>query len=181
MNINTFFDNSVKLIELKTFKDDRGCFLQSFDETVKNIINENILQENISYSKHNVVRGLHYQYNKPMGKLVQCVNGKIKDIFVDIRKDSKTFGKVEIVLLDSPEKLLWIPDGFAHGFLSLEDNTIVKYMCSAYYNKDGEGSINFFDETFDLEKLLNIDKKNIIISTRDISSISFKEYIEGLK
>ena len=155
--------------------------MQCYDEKVKEIILEDIKQENLSFSNKNVVRGLHYQWDKPMGKVVQCLRGSIMDVFLDIRKDSKTFGQFEIVNLKDPQDILWIPQGFAHGFYSLEENTMVKYLCSELYNPNAEGSIDFFDKQFNLSSVLGISREKAIISKKDKEAQSFFEYCKNPK
>lgn len=180
MNIKTFFDN-VKLIELNKFDDNRGWFIQSYDEKISNLLNTDFVQENISFSHLGVVRGLHYQWNKPMGKLIQCLNGKIVDIIVDIRKDSKTLGQVEFFILDKPEQLLWVPSGYAHGFISMFDNTIVKYMCDNYYNKENESGISLLDTDLQIKEKLKINLDIFILSDKDKNAQSFSDYMKNPK
>lgn len=180
MNIETFFDN-VKLIELNKFDDNRGWFIQSYDEKISNLLNINFVQENISFSHLGVARGLHYQWNKPMGKLIQCLNGKIIDIIVDIRKDSKTLGQVEFFILDKPEQLLWVPSGYAHGFISMFDNTIVKYMCDNYYNKENENGINLLDTDLQIKEKLKINLDIFILSDKDKNAQNFSDYMKNPK
>lgn len=181
MKIETFFDDKILLIEKELFVDERGWFIQSFDETIKKVINVNFEQENISFSKNNVIRGLHYQWSKPMGKFIQCINGSIIDFAIDIRNDSKTLGKIEFFELDKPNIFLWIPAGFAHGFYSKSDNTIIKYMCDSPYNREGEGAINFMDTNFKILKQLNLDIDKLIVSVKDINAQSFENYLKEPK
>ena len=118
--------NEVILIKPKVFEDKRGFFLESYkkSEFYNNGIKEDFIQDNHSKSSIHVLRGLHYQKNpKAQGKLVRCVKGKIYDVAVDIRKNSKTFGKwVGEILSEENKNMLYIPSGFAHGFLTLSDN-----------------------------------------------------------
>lgn len=176
MIIETFFQDQVKLIKLNNFVDDRGSFLQTYDEKISSFVNENIVQENVSFSKKNVARGLHYQWQQPMGKLIQCLNGKIIDLFLDIRISSPYYGQVHFVKLTEPSYLLWIPAGFAHGFISLEENTIVKYMCSSLYNKDGEGCINLKDPQLKLSEKIQIDLTQLIFSDKDFNAQNLQNY-----
>lgn len=177
IEVETYFDNQVKLMYKDVFLDKRGFFIQNYDNEINKEINCNIVQENISISNKNVFRGLHYQWFNPMSKLVQCINGEIVDIVVDIRKDSKTLGEIKLFGLNKPNILLWIPAGFAHGFYSKTDNTIVKYLCNASYNKEAEGSINFNDSKFEIIKKLNLDIDNLIISDKDKQAQSFEDYL----
>ena len=180
MKIETFFDN-VKLIEINKFDDNRGWFLQSYDENLKNTLKIDFVQENVSFSRFGVARGLHYQWDKPMGKLIQCLNGNIIDIIVDIRKDSTTLGKVEFFKLDTPNKLLWVPAGYAHGFISLHNNTIVKYMCDNYYNKECESGLNMLDDILQIKEKLKLNVDNLLFSDKDSNAKSFSSYLENPK
>jgi len=174
------FFNEVILFAPTVFKDNRGLFFQSYDASITDHIQQDFVQDNHSYSHANVVRGLHYQWDEPMGKLVRVVRGAAIDYFVDIRRGSPTYGQYDSVVLDTHNsQMIWIPEGFAHGFLSLEDHTTVLYKCTAYYNKDGEAGINPFDPDIAIE--WSIDKKDAIISDRDLKSQSFLEYSQDIK
>lgn len=164
------------LIHPDIYSDDRGYFFESFNENKFRGfgIPNNFVQDNQSLSSKNVLRGLHFQ--KPpyeQGKLVRVVKGAVLDIIVDIRTDSPTFGQNYKVRLDENNKLiLWIPPGFAHGFLSLEDNTIFFYKCTAFYNKSSESGILWND------KELGIDwgTTEPIVSEKDNELPSFAQY-----
>lgn len=127
----------VILIKPRIFADERGFFLESYkqSEFAKAGINFNFVQDNQSMSKRGVLRGLHYQLEpKAQGKLVRCIKGKIWDVAVDIRKGSPTFAKwVALELSEENKFMLWIPPGFAHGFVALEDSEII-YKCTAEYD-----------------------------------------------
>ena len=128
--------DEVKLIKPKIFQDERGFFLEFFnyEEFKKLGIDERFVQDNHSKSKRGVLRGLHFQTKHPQGKLVRVIKGAIYDIIVDIRKGSSTFGKWFGVELNSyDKKMLYIPKGFAHGFLTLEDDTDIEYKCNDFY------------------------------------------------
>lgn len=122
----------VVLIESTKYKDDRGFFIEAYKRNeFENF--PGFVQDNISKSSKGTLRGLHYQnWPKEQAKLVTCINGYIIDIAVDIRKTSNTFGKYVKVELFGPGTMLFVPAGFAHGFLALEDNTIVSYKCSEF-------------------------------------------------
>jgi dTDP-4-dehydrorhamnose 3,5-epimerase len=132
----------VILLEPKVFGDERGFFFESFNQKVFNdLIGREVtfVQDNHSLSAKNVLRGLHYQIEQPQGKLVRVIEGEIFDVAVDIRRSSKTFGKwVGEVLSAQNKKQLWIPEGFAHGFLVLSDNAEVLYKATAYYAPKSE-------------------------------------------
>ena len=128
-----------------------------------------------SKSKRNVLRGLHFQSKNAQDKIIIVLKGKILDVAVDLRKNSKTFGKHQMVHLDEDNfKWVWVPEGFGHAFLSLEDDTYFYYKCSSLYHKKSEGSINIFSP--ELEINLPIPKKDIILSQKDNNAPFFKEY-----
>ena len=164
------------LIEPKVFEDSRGYFLESYNsETFKNSgIDTIFVQDNQSFSSKGTLRGLHFQ-NVPYAqvKLVRVITGSIIDVAVDVRKGSKTYGEYYSVKLSGEnKKTLYIPDGFAHGFLTLEDNTIVQYKCSNVYNKESEGGIMWNDPDININWGL-MDEP--IISDKDKNNILFKD------
>lgn len=139
---------AVKLIEPEVFEDDRGYFFESFrkSEFEEAGINANFVQDNVSKSYKDTIRGLHYQISKPQAKLIQCLQGTILDVAVDLRQDSPSFGNyVAFKLSDASKKVLYVPEGFAHGFSVLSDHAIVSYKCTDYYNPDGERGVRWDD------------------------------------
>jgi dTDP-4-dehydrorhamnose 3,5-epimerase len=175
MNIIETGLSGLLLIEPKVFEDSRGYFFESYNiKTFKNYgIEMGFIQDNQSLSCKGTLRGLHFQ-NPPYGqvKLVRAVTGSIIDVAVDIRKDSKTYGQYYSVNLTSEnKKMLYIPEGFAHGFLTLEDNTIVQYKCSNLYDKESEGGIIWDDPDIGIDWQLTIEP---IISEKDKNNINFK-------
>ena len=163
------------VIHPNVFEDDRGYFFEVFNaEKYKETgLGEDFVQDNLSKSGKDVLRGLHFQ-NPPFaqGKLVSVIRGSVLDVAVDIRKNSLTYGKHhKIVLSEQNKTQFYIPPGFAHGFKTLEDNTIFSYKCTKGYNKASEGSIRWND------KDLNIDwnAEDPIISEKDQIAPSFKE------
>tara|TARA_B110000902_G_scaffold50914_1_gene58548 strand:+ start:2108 stop:2650 length:543 start_codon:yes stop_codon:yes gene_type:complete len=150
------------------FKDDRGAFQESWNaSTFKQLgLDISFVQDNQSVSHKNVLRGLHFQQPPfAQGKLVRVNRGKALDVVVDLRKDSKTFEKhFKIELSDEKANMLWVPAGFAHGFISLEDNTIFQYKCDAIYNPQSEECIKWDDASLDI----NWEVKNPIISSKDL-------------
>ena len=141
----------VYVIKPKVFKDSRGFFYESWNQILfDNTVGEKVkfLQDNHSSSNIGVLRGLHYQIDpKPQGKLVRCVSGAVFDVAVDIRKSSPTYGEWTSVLLNNVSKLMiWIPVGFAHGFLSLENNSEVLYKASELWSKEQDRSIRWDDK-----------------------------------
>lgn len=139
----------VLIIEPRVFGDDRGFFFESFNEKAfneKTGLDVRFVQDNHSRSVKNVLRGLHYQIQQAQGKLVRVVAGSIFDIAVDIRKSSPTFGQwISCELSAANKRQLWIPAGFAHGFVSLEDGTEVLYKATDYYAPEHERTILWND------------------------------------
>jgi dTDP-4-dehydrorhamnose 3,5-epimerase len=161
----------IKLIKPNIFKDDRGYFFESFNSNkFSEIIGRNIdfIQDNYSISQQHVLRGLHYQLNAPQAKLIQVIKGEIFDVAVDLRKSSPTFGKwVGHILSEENRLQMFIPEGFAHGFLTLSAKSEVLYKVNAPYNPDDEKTIIWNDPT------LNINwpfEKIPILSDRDKNS-----------
>lgn len=130
------------------FEDSRGYFFESFRKEMleKAGIRQDWVQENQSFSKKGTVRGLHFQTgDHAQAKLVSVIQGKVLDVVLDLRKDSQTYGAIYTVVLDAEKhNMLYIPEGFAHGFSVLED-AIFSYKCSAYYHKESEGGILWSD------------------------------------
>ena len=167
----------IKLILPKIFEDERGIFYESFNQKVfNNLIGQKItfVQDNHSISKIGVLRGLHYQ--KPpsvQGKLIRVTKGKIFDVAVDIRKHSPSFGSWAGVSLSSKNnKMLWIPNGFAHGFVALSKVAEVSYKTTDYYDPGSEETIRW-DDSF-----INIDwpiKIGPILSEKDANALSLRE------
>ena len=146
---NTSLDG-VKIITPTLFEDERGYFFESFKKPIfkNNELPINFVQDNEVKSTKGVLRGLHYQFNRPQGKLVRVVSGSILDVAVDIRKGSPTFGKSEIVHLNvENRKMLYIPEGFAHGYLVTSSESIVIYKCTDIYDPNDQYGIIWNDET----------------------------------
>ncbi len=166
----------VILITPKVFNDDRGYFYEVFKSSdfIKHGIDAEFKQMNQSKSSKNVLRGLHYQLkNKEQGKLVRVINGSIFDVCVDIRQNSKTYGKwVGEFISSENKKILWIPPGFAHGFVTFEDNTIVSYLVTNEYSKSHERSLNWNDPTINID--WHISSKPLV-SPKDNNAPFFDE------
>jgi dTDP-4-dehydrorhamnose 3,5-epimerase len=137
------------IIQPKVFEDERGYFFESYNRSLfeKHHIDAEFVQDNQSLSQKNVLRGLHFQHPPfAQGKLVRVIKGSVLDVAVDIRKNSPTYGQHFLLVLDEKNKtMLWIPPGFAHGFLTLEDNTIFSYKCTNVYDKNSEDAIRWND------------------------------------
>ncbi len=148
MNIQQTEIEGLVVIEPSVFEDERGYFFETFSAS-KYILPDALpfVQDNEAKSNKGVLRGLHFQKgNAAQGKLVRVVAGSVYDVAVDIRPDSLTYGLwYGIVLSGSNKKQLWVPRGFAHGYLVLEDNTIFSYKCDNYYHKEAEGGIRYDD------------------------------------
>lgn len=164
------------IVKPKVFADSRGYFFESYNEGVfkKHGIDVNFVQDNQSLSNAGVLRGLHLQAPPfAQGKLVRVINGAVLDVAVDIRKGSPTYGEHVAIELNEEEKtMFYIPPGFAHGFLTLKDNTIFSYKCTNLYNKDSEMTVLWNDRD------LNIDWniKDPILSEKDITGTPFKAF-----
>ncbi|MEM6400314.1 MAG: dTDP-4-dehydrorhamnose 3,5-epimerase [Cyanobacteria bacterium P01_D01_bin.116] len=145
----------ILIIEPQIFHDDRGLFFESFNLkkfTEKTGIDINFVQDNHSYSKQHVLRGLHYQITQPQAKLVRAVVGNIFDVAVDIRKNSPTFGKwVGYQISAENKRQIWIPSGFAHGFITLSEVAEVLYKTTNYYSPQGERTILWNDNDLQID------------------------------
>ena len=156
MKIETTHIEGLLVITPTVFKDDRGYFFESFNNRIFQNNSSSLIdfvQDNQSKSEKNVLRGLHFQ-NPPFdqGKLVRVIAGSVLDIAVDIRKNSSTYGQYFKIVLDTQKhQTIWIPSGFAHGFVSLEDDTIFSYKCTNYYHKDSEGCILYNDSAIGID------------------------------
>ncbi|PCJ66436.1 MAG: dTDP-4-dehydrorhamnose 3,5-epimerase [Bacteroidetes bacterium] len=145
MKIERTHIEGLLIIKPTVFGDDRGHFFESFREDTlhQEGLTDKFVQDNQSFSAKGILRGLHFQKAPyAQGKLVRVINGAVLDVAVDIRKESKTYGQhYKIELNEDNKTMFYIPPGFAHGFLTLTNNTIFCYKCTDYYNKDSEGSI----------------------------------------
>ena len=158
----------VSILTPQVFRDNRGFFLESFNEAAfADVgIDAHFVQDNHSRSAKGVLRGLHYQLDRPQGKLVRVVRGKIFDVAADIRRGSPTFGKwVGVTLDDSEMKALWIPPGFAHGFCALSDIVDVVYKCTDFYAPSDEKGVLWNDPLL----AITWPVENPIVNTKDQS------------
>ena len=158
------------LIKNRSFKDNRGYFKELIRE---NVINKKFPFLVMSFSKKNVIRGLHIQTSNSQGKFISVLKGKIFDVTIDLRKNSKTFGRVYKCLLSEKNNTsIYIPAGFAHGFQALENENYIVYSCTKYRNKKSETTLKFDD------KELNIKwpNKKFIISAKDKNGISLSDF-----
>jgi dTDP-4-dehydrorhamnose 3,5-epimerase len=166
----------VLIIKPDVFQDERGYFFESFNEEKfrEQGIDAHFVQDNESKSQKGVLRGLHFQ--RPpyaQGKLVRVMKGSVLDVAVDLRHNSAWFGKsVSIVLSESNKWMYWIPEGFAHGFLTLEENTVFFYKCTHLYHKAAEGSIRWNDPDLNI----NWGPSNPILSEKDQHAPFLKDF-----
>lgn len=170
------------VFESKMFSDQRGCFLELYKKEgfkkahleVYGKAAPDFVQSNLSVSRSNVIRGLHYQIRNAQGKFVRVVSGHAIDVVVDLREWSKTFGVWESFDLDSPAKSVYVPPGFAHGFLSKSDNTAFMYEVTDVWNKDAERCISPFDSDLSID-IWSSNRDRFIVNEKDIVGSSFKE------
>ncbi|MDP2609842.1 MULTISPECIES: dTDP-4-dehydrorhamnose 3,5-epimerase [unclassified Oceanobacter] len=159
MNVIQTSIDGVVVIEPKVFGDERGFFLETFqDNRYRDMagINATFVQDNHSRSRKGVLRGLHFQKSKPQGKLVRVIRGSVFDVAVDIRPGSPTFGQWEgVILSEENKRQFWVPPGLAHGFLVLSDAADFEYKCTDYYDPADEGSLIWNDPEVAIEWPLN--------------------------
>jgi dTDP-4-dehydrorhamnose 3,5-epimerase len=163
------------VLEPRVFGDERGFFLESYNETTMEEIGirERFVQDNHSYSTRNVVRGLHYQIQRAQGKLIRVVVGEILDVIVDLRRRSSTFGKWEAVRLSGENKrMLWIPPGFAHGFRVVSDGAHVLYKATDFYFPEFERTLLWSDPELNIDWQLDGEPT---ISVKDRAGVAFKQ------
>ena len=185
--IKTGIDELI-IIEPKVFGDDRGFFLESYSKRDFDAlgINDEFVQYNHSKSKKGVLRGLHFQTQNAQGKLVRVISGSVLDVGVDLRHGSKTFGQWYKVFLSAEnKKMYYIPKGFAHGFLTLEDNTEFQYKCTDYYAPEFDSGILWNDKDIDINwdfEKYGINESELLLSDKDKVQQSLKEFLnKGVK
>jgi dTDP-4-dehydrorhamnose 3,5-epimerase len=168
----------LKLIKMTSFRDMRGEYIKSYSyRDLSSLgIDTKFLEDNYLISKKGSIRGLHYQRDNPEAKLIRCLEGSIMDIVVDLRKDSDTYKKVFKVRLSRGDDLLFsIPDGFAHGFISLTDSTVL-YKSSNYYYPEDQYGVSIFSSEIGLDKILEEEKiENVIVTEKDKSHLRIEE------
>ncbi len=164
--------NGLKIFKKQTFNDKRGYTRELF---LSRSINKKFPFDILTFSKKNVLRGLHLQVKKPQGKFITVLKGKIYDVSVDCRKNSKTFGKYfSMILSEKENNSIFIPEGFAHGYCVLSDSCLMHYKMTNYRDKKLERGINWNDKFINIKWPI----KKPIVSVRDSNNISFKEYIK---
>lgn len=158
------------------FKDDRGYFVETYNKNdfTEAGLDMEFVQDNQSKSSKGVLRGLHFQKEHPQGKLVRVLSGEVYDVAVDLRKDSKTYGKYFGVLLsDENKKQFYIPKGFAHGFVVLSDEAVFAYKCTDFYHPNDEGGLKYDDPDIGID--WPIEGLNLIMSEKDTKWKGLKE------
>ena len=168
MNIETTPIKDLLIINPSVYNDERGYFYESYNQRFLRDkgIYTNFVQDNQSYSTKNVLRGLHFQTIAPQAKLVRCVVGEVYDVVVDLRKSSETYKQwFGIKLSDENKKMIFVPKGFAHGFVTLSDYAIFQYKCDELYMPTADAGVNFKDEELNIDWLVDINE--LIISEKD--------------
>tara|TARA_Y100001958_G_C21111563_1_gene458341 strand:- start:429 stop:950 length:522 start_codon:yes stop_codon:yes gene_type:complete len=169
--INTKIKDGPKIIKTIIYKDKRGFLKETFNNRL--FKNKTFPFDIMSYSKKNVLRGLHLQLKKPQSKIITVTHGKIFDVAIDLRKNSKTFGKyVSIVISDTDNFSFFIPEGFAHGFLCLSKKCTVNYKCSNYRNAKSERTLSWNDKNIDIKWPI----KKPILSKKDQNGLSLENF-----
>tara|TARA_B100000212_G_scaffold181975_1_gene137010 strand:+ start:3415 stop:4002 length:588 start_codon:yes stop_codon:yes gene_type:complete len=181
-NSNTEFEGPVEIFQ-EVFKDSRGYFFETWNEKkFNNMISKNVsfVQDNQSYSEKGTLRGLHYQLDpEAQGKLVRATTGKVFDVIVDLRINSKTFSNWAGIILDSETKnQIWIPQGFAHGFLTLSEEAIVEYKVTNFWNKVLDRSLLWSDHKLSIEWPFSDLIKSPNLSKKDSEASSLSTVIE---
>lgn len=188
----TFTPTSIEdliIIDTKSYGDARGAFMETYKRSdfIAGGITCEFVQDNQSVSTQGVLRGLHFQINHPQSKLVRVVSGKVFDVAVDLRPASATFGKWEgVILSEDNHRQLFIPRGFAHGFLVLSKTTTFCYKCDDVYHPNDEGGLAWNDQTLNitwpaLDGADEFDPQRLILSEKDLHHPSFAEYCSKQK
>ncbi len=165
----------VLVLEPRVFRDERGFFLESYNETkmAEIGIRERFVQDNHSCSSRNVLRGLHYQVRRPQGKLIRAVSGEIFDVAVDLRRSSPSFGKwYGVVLSEDNKRMLWIPPGLAHGFSVLSGTANVLYKATDFYHPESERTVLWNDPQLNIDWQLN---EQPIVSSKDRMGVALSD------
>ena len=160
------------VITVDKYEDERGFFMESFNEQqfAKELGYYKFVQDNHSKSSKGVLRGLHYQVEKPQGKLVRCIQGAVYDVIVDLRRSSSTFGLWFNITLDNPETIIWVPPGFAHGFYTLTDTAEIQYKTTDYYHPKSQQTL-LWNELDIIWPLMNPP----LLSDKDVKGKTFEE------
>lgn len=166
------------ILEPRVFGDERGFFMETWNDAqfAELGLKLTFVQDNHSHSQKGVLRGLHFQNPKPQGKLVRVTRGAVFDVVVDLRRSSSHFGKwVGLELSADNKRMFWVPEGFAHGFLTLTDNTDFMYKCTVPYSPDSEHTLAWNDASVGVE--WPVDTLTPIISEKDAVGTSLKDVV----
>ena len=184
MEIEKLCENGPVLIYPKVYKDERGYFFETFNdkEFKEKVADIDFVQDNESLSSYGTIRGMHFQWGEhAQAKLVRVVKGAVVDFVVDIRPDSKNFGKYFYAYLsEENHRQFFVPRGFAHGFIALKDNTIFQYKCDNFYNKESERSIFFADAELNIPWTAFMDPNEFKVSEKDLNAKLFSDYAKSL-
>lgn len=170
--------DGIVVLRPTVFRDERGFFLESFNarEFAELSLPTDFVQDNMSWSRRGVLRGLHFQWDRPMGKLLRVCTGRIQLVEVDIRPDSPHCGRHWSAELSADDHaIVWIPPGFANGFLVLSTEAIVQYKCTAFYNPHGEGAIRWNDPALDISWQSDTEP---IVSDKDRHAMTLQQWLE---
>ena len=176
MIVETSPISDVRILSPRVFTDERGSFMETYNARAlaELGINEVFVQDNYSRSKRNVLRGLHYQISQPQGKLIRVTLGRIYDVAVDLRRQSATFGQhVATELSAENRKIMWLPVGFAHGFLVLSDIAEVSYKTTDYYSPEAERTIAWNDPDLGIDWPMT--RKDVVLSAKDAAGQPFRK------
>jgi dTDP-4-dehydrorhamnose 3,5-epimerase len=176
MIVETSPISDVRILSPRVFTDERGSFMETYNARAlaELGINEVFVQDNYSRSKRNVLRGLHYQISQPQGKLIRVTLGRIYDVAVDLRRQSATFGQhVATELSAENRKIMWLPVGFAHGFLVLSDIAEVAYKTTDYYSPEAERTIAWNDPDLGIDWPMT--RKDVVLSAKDAAGQPFRK------
>ena len=181
MDFENTYINGLVILTPKVFTDERGCFFESYNKKSFNEagIDKEFVQDNESHSTRGTLRGLHFQKGaSAQGKLVRVIHGNVLDVAVDIRPDSETFGRyISLELSKENKKMLFVPRGFAHGFVCLSEEAILQYKCDNFYDKSAESGINFADPQLAIEWPIPLDE--LTINERDKNFQTLENYIKN--
>lgn len=173
------------LIEPRVFEDDRGFFFESFNAAryaEQASITAPFIQDNHSLSRHGVLRGLHFQRQFPQGKLVRVIRGEVFDVAVDLRLESPTYGQwVGAWLSDENKQQMWIPPGFAHGFLTLSAEAECEYKCTEVYHPEDEVTLAWDDPELGIDWPLDLLASEICLSDKDKLGLTLQQYLESCR
>ncbi|MCG6860147.1 MAG: dTDP-4-dehydrorhamnose 3,5-epimerase [Chromatiaceae bacterium] len=175
MNVIATEIPGVLILEPRVFGDDRGFFMETYqrDRYLEHGITDGLVQDNLSYSRRGVLRGLHLQWPYPQAKLVQVFSGEVFDVAVDVRRGSPTFGRwVGLLLSGENKRQLWVPTGFAHGFCVISSEALFAYKCSEFYHPETELSVRWDDPDIGIDWPLEVEPD---LSSKDVEAALLRD------